>query len=464
MAAARTGLMCGMRIGPATSLRARLVLAASGAIVAAVAGFALATVLLVGHELRSSLDGALRHRAEDVAQLAVSAPTVLSSPGALESPVSGRQIVVEVLDASGRILARSLTLGARLLPVDTLARQAVASGRSGFETARVGGRSFRLYAAPIAQAGGPAAGGAVIVGSDTTDISDTLGHLVLVLTLAGAAIALLAMLAAAVLTRRGIAPLGRLAAAAGEIERTADPSRRLPETGSRDEIGQLTGVLNRMLASLEEARESERRFLADASHELRTPVTALLGNVEYVASHGARGEVLADLRRDAARLARLVDDLLTLERASSAAQEAAAFDLEDLVEQVIAGEDHAGRPVRRGAVEPARVLGERDALERVVENLVENARVHGPQDGEVTLELTVRGGRALLSVSDEGPGPEPAHRDRLFERFWRAPDAAERPGSGLGLSIVQAIVERHGGRVVVDGSSFTVDLPVIIGG
>src|ERR1700680_1475088 len=140
-----------MRLRGTRSLRARLILAASGAIVAAVAAFALATVLLVGNELWSTLDGALRQRAEDVAQLAVSAPAVLTAPGTLENPVSGRQIVVEVLDAHSRILARSLTLGARLLPVDRLARQALVSGRSGFESSRVGRRSFRLYAAPIAQ-------------------------------------------------------------------------------------------------------------------------------------------------------------------------------------------------------------------------------------------------------------------------------------------------------------------------
>ena len=103
----------------------------------------------------------------------------------------------------------------------------------------------------------------------------------------------------------------------GEIERTADPSQRLPEAAPVDEVGELTGVLNRMLASLEEARAGERRFLADASHELRTPVTALLGNVEYAIRHGADAEVLADLRHDAGRLARLVDSLLALERAGA---------------------------------------------------------------------------------------------------------------------------------------------------
>ena len=443
------------------SLRGRLILAAAGSIVAAVAAFALATVVLVGDELRGTLDSALRQRAEDVAQLAVSAPAVLSTPGALETPASGRQIVVQVLDAKGRILARSLTLGAHLLPIDTLAEQALRSGRAGFESSTVAGRSFRIYAAPVAQAGGPAAGGAVLVGSDTTDIDETLRHLVLVLTLTGLAIAAVAVLTAVALTRRGMSPLGRLATAAGEIERTADPSRRLPEPDVGDEVGQLTGVLNRMLASLEAARASERRFLADASHELRTPVTALLGNVEYVARHGAGEDVIADLRRDAARLARLVDDLLALERASSTALEPAPLDLEPLVDEVIASQDRTGARVRRGDVKPVWVRGEREALERVVQNLVENGLLHGPPGGEVTIELTARDGRALLTVRDQGPGPDTAHGDRLFERFWRAPEASGRPGSGLGLSIAQAIVERHHGSLVVRASSFTVDLPAV---
>src|SRR5580704_2728456 len=129
------------------SLRARLAAAAGGSILAAVALLAVATVLLVNHELRGSLDSALRQRGQEVAQLAVSAPAVLTAPGALESPVSGRQLVVEVIDAHGRILARSLTLGSRLLPQDRLARAAIVSGRTGYENIGLEGRPFRLYAA-----------------------------------------------------------------------------------------------------------------------------------------------------------------------------------------------------------------------------------------------------------------------------------------------------------------------------
>ena len=436
-------------------------LAAVVSSLAGVAVLAVASVLIVGHQLRGSLDTALRQRAQQVAELAVSAPAVLDSPGALESPVSGHQIVVEVIDAHGRIIARSLTLGAELLPEDQLARGARVAGRTGFENVDVGGRRFRLYAAPIADAGGPAAGGAVLVASDTTDITNTINHIGFLVAVIGAAVALVAALVAAVLSTRVLRPLRRLATAAEEIEQTADPSKRLPEPPVADEVAQLSGVLNRMLAALEQSRENERRFLADASHELRTPVATLLGNVEYAARHGADEEVLADLRRDAGRLARLVDDLLVLERAGEGERELAAVELDDLVEAVVHGHDDGADRVKLDRVERVRVQGEPEALRRVLENLIENALVHGPEGGRVTVALTAANGHALLSVRDDGAGPDPANRDRLFERFWRGPDAAQRSGSGLGLSIVSAVVERHGGRVLVDGPTFTIELPAL---
>ena len=105
--------------------------------------------------------------------------------------------------------------------------------------------------------------------------------------------------------------------------------------------------------------------------------------------------------------------------------------------------------------------GDESALRRALENLVENALVHGPADGQVTVSLSRVDGWALLTVRDEGPGPDPGDRGQMFERFWRGAGAAGRPGSGLGLSIVSAIVERHGGRVAVDGSAFTLELPAV---
>jgi two-component system, OmpR family, sensor kinase len=444
----------------ARSLRGRIALAAGAAILAAVVLFAVVTVLLVNHQLRGSLDTALRQRALQVAQLAVSAPAVLNAPGALEGPSSGRQIVVQVLDARGRLVARSLALGAQLLPEDALERAARLRGRAGAETVDVGGRQLRIFAAPIADAGTPASGGVVLVASDTSDIAHTTGSLGVAVALSGAAVVVLAAIAAAALTRRGLRPLSRLADAAGEIERTADASRRLPDPVLADEVGQLTGVLNRMLASLEQARAGERRFLADASHELRTPVTALLGNVDYATRHGADAEVLADLRHDAERLARLVDSLLVLERAgadSAGVREPVALD--QLVRSVVS-EAGADERVVLDGLAPVTVSADSAALMRAVANLVENGLVHGPAGGVVTVSVARDGDRGRVTVRDEGPGPDPAEHDQLFQRFWRGDGTSERPGAGLGLSIVAAIAAQHSGRVLVDGSAFTLELPV----
>jgi signal transduction histidine kinase len=280
----------------------------------------------------------------------------------------------------------------------------------------------------------------------------------------GIAVALLATLIAVVLTRGGLRPLRRLADAAAEIERTADSSRRMPDAGTRDEIGQLTGVLNRMLSSLEQARAGERRFLADASHELRTPVTALLGNVEYAARHGADPEVLEELRHDAARLARLVDSLLALERIEVAGREPEPLELDDLVRGVLRDHPSADGRVIPGAIEPVSVTADPDGLTRVLSNLIDNGLVHGPAGGKVTVALRRVGSSAVLTVSDEGEGPQAGQHEQLFERFWRSPDAVGRPGSGLGLSIVAAIIDAHGGRIKVDGAAFSVELPALPSG
>ena len=249
----------------------------------------------------------------------MSAPAVLTDPGALESPVSGRQIAVEVIDCA-RADHRALADARRAAAAPGRARDAGArrAGRTGFEDVELGGRPFRMYAAPIAQAGGPAAGGAVLVASDTTDISDTIVAARVRADAQRVGAALLAALAAAALTRRGLRPLRRLARRPrGRSSGPPTRARRLPETDGRrrDRPADRRAQPDARVAG--GSRASERRFLADASHELRTPVTALLGNVEYAARHGADAEVLADLQRDAARLARLVDDLLVLERAGA---------------------------------------------------------------------------------------------------------------------------------------------------
>jgi two-component system, OmpR family, sensor kinase len=270
--------------------------------------------------------------------------------------------------------------------------------------------------------------------------------------LAALAAAIVGGLAIALLMRGALRPLARLAAAAGEIGRTGDARRRLPDPHRADEVGRLAATLNRMLESLERARDSERRFLADASHELRTPLTALRGNVAHLARHGATPELVADLEADADRLSRLADDLLVLSR------EEAATPLEDEVRLDRVARSLAADDVDIDASDVS-VAGDEDALQRAVSNLVENARAHGPAGGRISVSVARRGELALVSVEDEGPGPAAADRDRAFERFWRARPVGE--GSGLGLAIVRATAERHGGRVTLERSRFTIELPTL---
>jgi signal transduction histidine kinase len=210
-----------------------------------------------------------------------------------------------------------------------------------------------------------------------------------------------------------------------------------------------------MLTALERAREGERRFLADASHELRTPVSALLGNAEYVANHGATPEALADLRADAARLARLVDDLLVLERAETSGAPDEPVDLRELVRLESEGRER----VVVGELADVEVRGDGEALRRALRNLLDNALLHGPAGRPVHVDLRQAGDRALIVVRDEGSGPPQDSREQIFERFYRGADSRERPGSGLGLPIVAMIARRHGGTVSVDGAAFTLELP-----
>jgi signal transduction histidine kinase len=440
-------------------LRARVALAAAAAIALAVVVLGVAVLAVLGHELSDSLDRSLRERAVEVARLAASTPKLLVAPGALEGRLGGSSLLVQVVDRRNRIVARSDGLGGRVLPEDEATRSALRDRRAAYADDRLGTEPIRVYAAPLGELGqGPAAGGAVILAGTTADIDrvlDTTRTLVVVSALAAAA---LAAALATLLSGRALAPVRRLAAGARAIERSGDASERLPVPAARDEVGELADTLNAMLASLERAREAERRFVGDASHELRTPLTALRGNAAYVARHGADPAALADIEADAARLSALLDDLLALAREDAAAPVLA--DRVDLAELARAEAERGDGVDAEVPEEPVLVHGDRLALERAVGNLVANARRHGPPGGRVTVAAGQHDGRATLAVTDEGPGLTPEQATRAFERFWRGP-GARGDGSGLGLAIVRAVAERHGGTVRVDGARFTIELPAV---
>jgi two-component system OmpR family sensor kinase len=437
------------------SLSFRLAIASVAAVALAVLLFGIAARIVVSDRMHASLDESLRRRAVDVARLAVSAPALLRSPGALEAPVSGHQLSVEVLDREGAIVARSLSLGAKLLP-RTGAVAVARRGGTAFADAELDGEAIRVFAAPIARAGGPASGGVVLVASGLADLEGTQHRLGVLLILCGAGAIAVGGGLAAFLARRGTRPLRDLSSSAATIARTEDPARRLAEPVGPAEVTDLAATLNAMLDALASARERERRFLADASHELRTPLTSLRGNVEYVARHGADPEVIADLEADALRLGTLVDDLLALERQSGAERRPVPVDLEKLARAAASGRDGVVVETDGGSFE---LEGEPDALSRAIENLLDNAARHGPPGGGIRVRLRRVGAEAELSVTDSGAGFPPGTEEAAFGRFWRGGESGAK-GSGLGLAIVRATAERHGGRAWASGATVTVALPL----
>ena len=423
------------------TLRLRSILAAALATMIAVVVLGSAIDVLVARHLRSELDRTLRTRAVEVAQLAASAPALLTTPGALDSPVGATQAMVEVVDARDRIVARSLSLGGRVLP-QAVAREAIRGGHARFTNVDFGDQELRVYVAPLATVSGSASGGGVLVGASTNGLMDTIRAVHALTLLAALAAAAIGAAAIALLMRGALRPLARLDRAADEIGRTGDARRRLPDPNRSDEVGRLARTLNAMLESLERAREAERRFVADASHELRTPLTALRGNVDHLARHGATPGLVADLQADAERLAQLADDLLVLSREESAAAPAEDVRLDELAQAVAA-------PDVDVSTVPVTVRGDGAALGRALANLVDNARRHGR--GRIAVTVAESDGVVTLSVEDEGTGIAEADRERAFERF------AGR-GTGLGLAIVRATAERHGGRAYAGGSRVTIEL------
>ena len=260
-----------------------------------------------------------------------------------------------------------------------------------------------------------------------------------------------AALAGALVSRATLAPVRRLTAAAEHIARTRDPSERVPETG-RGELSRLGGSFNTMLAALEDAIETQRRFVADASHELRTPLTSMQTNIEVLKQQErldptARHRLFEDLHREAHEMRDLIGGLLELARGDDPNLVRTSFRFDELVESTVerARGRFPGIPFET-TLEPMTLTGSPERLERAVWNLLENAGKWS--EPGATVEVALRGGE--LRVRDHGPGIAPEDREHVFDRFYRAPAARSLPGSGLGLAIVREVAEAHGGTVVAE--------------
>ncbi len=263
---------------------------------------------------------------------------------------------------------------------------------------------------------------------------------------------------------RALRPVEAMRAQVAEMTEK-DLGQRVPVPPSRDEVGRLAETMNGMLARLQDAQGVQRRFVADASHELRSPLATIATGLELMQNGTVDGSTVVALRGETARLNKLVEALILLARADERGLQPRREEVDlDEVAELERGRPADGAVVAEVRAVPVRVVGDRGQLARVVRNLVDNARRHARS--RVLVTVARDGDTAVLEVSDDGPGVPPADRARVFERFVRLDDARARSdgGSGLGLAIVAEVVAAHGGTVEVTdgpagGALFRVRIP-----
>jgi two-component system OmpR family sensor kinase len=330
-----------------------------------------------------------------------------------------------------------------------------------------------------------------VTGLSTADIHRTTRRLLLLEISIGGAAVLVAVLATSWGVQRSLRHLYQVTGTAREVAAELSPEgrgldRRVPVTEEGTEVAQLAESMNTLLGAVEtqfaarlESEDRMRQFLADASHELRTPLTSIRGYAELARMQRAAGAAADDnlsrIEAEGTRMSRLVEDLLLLARGDAdPAAQAANYEpiaVADLLDDVVsnARAAFAQREIHLQVADAPTIVGDRDQLLRAISNLVTNAAVHTAEDRPITVRAFVDPAApagATIQVIDGGPGLPPEQAARVFERFWRADKARSRArgGTGLGMSIVAAIVRAHGGTVRFDsdverGSTVTVWLP-----
>jgi signal transduction histidine kinase len=441
------------------SIRARLTLVST--LIVAV-GMAVGGVLLVlalqGWTLRS-LDDSARHDGQDIANLIDSgqAPDPLPTYGSA---------VAQVVDSSGGVVLATPG-GDRLVPL--LSTDQIARVRRGgavdLSGSRLGdSRPYRVVGVP---AGTSVAPTTVLVAVSLADQERTSVALRWAVAAGGLALTLALALASWLLIGSSLRPVEALRRGAADIT-GAGASRRLPVPDAQDEVRRLAETLNDMLGRLDVAAARQRAFIADAAHELRSPIASLRTQLEVALMHPGDVDLDTTAREallDVDRMARLVADLMVLARLDEADRRVVVrepVDLGLLVREVV-GRRPPGRVPVVVADVPLVVQGDRAALSRVVDNLVDNAERHAASSVHVVVAEV--GGLATVTVSDDGPGVPAADRERIFERFTRLDHGRDRDqgGAGLGLAIVAELVQAHGGTISVEdaapGARFVVALP-----
>jgi signal transduction histidine kinase len=415
------------------------------------AGLAAGSLLLLASLQRSlvaALDTTARQRAQDVAALANSDRL----PNAI--PVAGAGAVqVQVVDSRGRVRAASVGSDRAVPLLGPAELEAARDRRPRFlDGSRVGERDpLRVITWPAGTASDPLT---VIAAVSVTSVAGSLHIVELGLLLGGPLLLALFAGIAWSAVGRALRPVAGLRRGAEEITGTGQ-SRRLPLPDAQDEIHRLGVTLNRMLDRLEEAGRRQRGFVADAAHELRSPLTGMRTQLEVASEHPDRADwqrLSKGVLADTLRLGRMVEDLLALARLDErpAAVQSRELDLGEVAREVAERLPGAGAEVTLDLDGGARVRGDRQALGRAVQNLLDNAVRHATSRVEVS--VAAEGSLAVLAVADDGPGIPAADRERVFERFTRLDDARSREhgGAGLGLAIAREIVRAHGGELTAE--------------
>lgn len=441
--------------------------------------FAAATLALLDQGLRDNVDSSLRSVARSIAEsVRTSARPSADLNEALESLFGS--IVAErfyrLLDPFGRPDPRLAPRNRTQFPLSPEALRNAEQGQDTYETLQIPGVStvpVRLFTMPVIERGHIIHFVQVAMPLDSVDNARSRFLFVLLglapLALGGAGVG------GWFLARRALAPVDRIVETARIIS-AEDLSRRLDTPERKDELGRLVEVLNDMLARLEQSFAAVRHFSADAAHELRTPLTILKGELE-VAGRSPQSEdeyhrVLTSCLEEVDRLSALVEDLLFLARSDSGnvglsqAPVNIADILDDVTPALSALAEDAAVTCTIHSTQSLWVHGSESLLFRLVFNLGENAIKYTPPGGSVLLVLNKNKDKAVLEVSDTGPGIAPEEQERIFDRFYRGDRARSRGGTGLGLALARSIALIHHGCIAVEstpgkGSTFRVILPLV---
>lgn len=430
------------------SLASRVALLATMAVGLSVAIVALAAYVTVRMQMQQTLDESLLERATAAAK-----SDTLSELSARRIPswtLGAADVRIGFIDGRGQV--STVDRGPAAIKLGE-PETAVALGERPYSirTAPAEEATFRVIAVPTREPGS-----ALVLAQSLEPTQRTLQKLGIVLIIFGVAGVVGAALAGWAVARNGLRPVRRLTQAAEEIART-EKLEPIDIDGD-DEIARLAAAFNAMLLALAASRERQRQLVADAGHELRTPLTSLRTNLDLLAQADERGglpdasraELLDDVRFQIEELTNLIGDLVELARDTPMPVALEAGDLAEIV-------DRAVSRVRRRApnlqfdvqTDPWWVVGEPMSLERAVTNLLDNAAKWSPPLGVVTVRLT----SGTLLVADQGHGIADDDLPHVFDRFYRSSESRTLPGSGLGLSIVRQVAERHGGSVRADRSA-----------